>query len=546
MVRKENCDFGRRGVTWRWPRSKVLRKTEKGAKGKQKKTLTPVLRFLALIAFLFTAIDVRSQSLSDVQALLRQAREDALAIQPPQRRFSVLSKIAAAQSRAKDPSGALSTALQALSVKLAVSDDASSLDELETLITIQFQGKDRDGAARTLDRLLRAATNDKIESARITLAAAQARIGDTTNALKTAQRSPAALARIAEVQSQTGDRTAALATLKEASKAIAALPEHHRARELAYLGLVHFQAGDQRGAGSALAEAARLASGGDNKPASPMAFLTQLPDLQQIAAAQILAGDSRGASTTLESALRLARMHPDDASRTSHLNGIARAFAEAGNKAECMKVLREARAMANKATGDRVRQSALWLEIAEVEAEAGYGKEAAQTLDHLWNSLWKPASKQMIQEAEAAIAKIRDEKTRAEARADLGPLVNELNKSPHWTAGLRAAFALQSDWLVKLAAIQAKLGQQAEAATTFQQAAKAALLSPHAIFSGPPTASLASVAFAQALAGEFQAAAGWVGKLTESESRALSRLAIARGSLNRSGIKSCDFPRLMC
>ncbi len=513
---------------------------------RQANMLRRILRFLAPVAFLVIGVKASAQSLSDVQAILRQARDDAVAIQSPEQRFRILTKIAVAQSRAKDPSGALESAKQSLGLKLSAEDDSSSLEELETLITVQVQGGDRAGGARTLDRLLQAAARDKKESSRVILAAAQVWIGDTGNAIKTAQRSPAALARIAEVQLRTGDGKAALATLQEASKSVAARPEHHRSRELAYIGLVQFRAGDQRGAANAFVEAVRLASGGGQKPLSPMAFMTQLPDLQQIAAAQIQAGDNNGASKTLDSALRLARMHPDDGARISHLNSIARAFAEAGNKAECTRVLQETRTIANKGAGDRVRQSAVLLEIAEIEAEAGYGKEAAQTLDHLWSSIWKPMSKQMIQEAEAAITKIQDEKTRAEAKADLARMINELNKAPHWTTGLRAAFALQSDWLVKLAATQAKLGHQAEAASTFQQAAKAASISPHAIFLGPATASLTSVAFTQAKAGDWQAAAGWVGKLADAETRALGRLAIARGSLNRIGITNCDFPTFMC
>jgi tetratricopeptide (TPR) repeat protein len=520
----------RKGLRWRW----------------KMKALPRVLCFPALFAFLFIGVNANAQSLSDVQAILRQAREDAVTIQPPEQRFPILSRIAVAQSRAKDPSGALGTAQQAVSIKLAEKNDPSSLDELEALIAVQVNAGDRNGAARTLDRLLRAASSDKSESAQITLAGVQAKVGDTGAALKAAGRSPLALARVAEIQAQAGDRSAALTTLRLASEAAAATPEPHRSPELAYIASVQFRASDQRSAASNFAEAVRIASGGGQAAVSPMAFMIHLPSLQQIAAAQIQAGDSNGASKTLEAALRFARMHPDDAGRTSNLNSIARAFTEAGNKRRAMQVLREAHAITNKVAGDRQQRSALLLEIAEIEAEAGYVKEAVQTLDHLWNSIWQATSKQIIQEAEAKIARIQDERTRADAKADLGQLIYKLNSVPHWSTGLQVAFALHSDWLLKLAVIQAKVVNQAEAAVTFQQAVKAASIPLFSEIFGPAFVSLQNVALAQATGGDWQAAAGWVSKLTDSEARSLGRLAIARGLLNRIGITSCEFPRMVC
>jgi hypothetical protein len=505
----------------------------------------PALKLATLLALLVVSPNAHAaEQLSDTHTVLRQAREAAGAIQAQERRFNILTRIAIAQSLSKDSAGALATAHQALSITPTDRIDSSSLDELEALIAVQAGAGDRPGAARTLERLLRATAKDKGGSGQIIVAAAQARAGDFRTALNSAGQSPQALARVAEIQAQAGDKAAALTTLRRASEAAAAPPQRPSAQQLAYIAFVQFRAGDQRNGATTFAQAARVASGGGQPVASPMAFLVHLPALQQVAAAQIQAGDGKGASKTLEEALRFARMHPDDAGRTSNLNAIARAFAEAGDKAASIRVLREARAITNKIAGHSDQRSALLLEIAEIEAEAGYVKEAVQTLDHLWNSMWKATSKQMIQDAEAQIAKIRDERARSQAKANLNDLVGKLKTQPHWTTGLRVAFALGSDWLVRLAAIQAKVGNHAEAAITFQQAFEAASTSMP--FAGTDPFSFERVALAQTRAGQWQAAFAWAGKLPEPEARAVSLLSVAKGLLQRLGVKSCEFSMLVC
>lgn len=146
----------------------------------------------------------------------------------------------------------------------------------------------------------------------------------------------------------------------------------------------------------------------------------------------------------LRSAVRDHR-HPDDAGRSSNLNVIARPFAEAADRAAAIRVLREARAITNKVAGDPNQRSALLIEIAEIEAEASYVKKAVETLDHLWSAMWKATSKQMIQDAETKIARIHDERAKAQAKVNFNDLVGKLKAAPHWTTGLRVAFALGSD-----------------------------------------------------------------------------------------------------
>ncbi len=501
----------------------------------------PALKLAALLALLVVSLNAHAEQLSDTQTVLRQAREAASGIHTLERRFSTLTRIAVAQSLSKDLAAALATANQALSISPSDKIDPSMLDELAALIAVQSNGGDRPGAGQTLKRLVQAAGKHKGEPARLTVIAAQARAGDIGAALTAAGQSSLAVARIAEVQVQTGDKSAALTTLQRITQA-AAKPEQQSAEDLAYIASVQFRAGDQRNGAANFAQASRIASGGGQPVASPMAFLMHLPRLLQVAAAQTLAGDGKGASKTLEEALRFARMHPDDAGRSSNLNAIARAFAEAGDRAAAMKVLREARSITNKVAGDPKQRSALLLEIAEIEAEAGYVKEADATLDHLWNSMWKATSKQMIQDAETKIAGIRDERAKTQAKANLKELVGKLKDVPNWTTGLRVAFALSSDWLATLATIQAKVGSSAEAAITFQQAVEAGSMPP---FSGSYH-PFERIALAQARAGQWQAASAWAGKLAEPESRAVSLLSIARGILQRLGVKGCEFSTLAC
>lgn len=83
-------------------------------------------------------------------------------------------------------------------------------------------------------------------------------------------------------------------------------------------------------------------------------------------------------------------------------------------------------------------------------------------------------SEQIVRDAEARIAQIRDERARAVAKAELDDLVGKLRTAPGWTTGLRLAFAGHPDRSTKLGAIQAKTGSEADAAITFQQAVRAA------------------------------------------------------------------------
>lgn len=490
-----------------------------------------ILASATMLGLLLASGAASAASLVDTHAILRQAGDAAARIQMEESKFNTLTEIAVVQSRAKDAAGALTTVQQALGTTAATQADLAALDGLAALMTVQVEAGDRTAAARTLDQILRLATlGDKRETVRITVATAQAKAEDVNAALKTAGTLPLALARVGAIQAEAGDRSAARAILQQALAAATGT-------DLVHIAAAQFKADDHSGAARTFAEAVRLAAGGSEPARSPLVLVTRVRSLEEIARAQIHVGDRKGAVSTLAVALRLARTIPVDAPKAGHLADIARALGEAGDSAGALGALREARVTADR-IGDRREKSDFLLEIAEVQAEIGDVKGALQTLDHLWGSILKATSQELIAQAEAQIAKIAEERTRSEVRATVRELVAKLRTTTSHTSGLRLAFSGSSHRLSKLAAIQAKSGDRAEAASTFQQAVQAVWIP----VLGADRFSLGTVAVIQAATGDWEGAVSWAGNLSNSEMKAYSLLGVAKGMLKRLGITICDFP----
>ena len=498
-----------------------------------------ILASATMLGLLLGSGVASAASLVDVHAILRRASGAADRIQMEERKFSTLTEIAVVQSRAQDAAGALATAQQALGTPVAGKAEVAALSDLSALMAVQVEAGDRTGAAQTLGQILRLAVlSDKRETVLITVATAQAKGGDVKAALKTAGTLPVALARIGAIQAEAGDPLAARAILQQALTVAAGTPERPAsATDLAFIAAAQFKAGDQSGAARTFAEAVRLAAGGPEPASSPLILVTRVRSVVEIATAQIWVGDRKGAVSTLAVALRLARAIPVDAPKAGHLTDIARALVEAGDSAGARRALREARVTADKIS-DRKEKSAFLLDIAEVQAETGDVKGGVQTLDDLWGSILKATTQELIAQGEAQIARIPEERARAEAKATLSELVAKLKTTTHHTSGLRLAFSGSSYQLSKLAAIQAKAGDRTEAAGTFQQAVQAVWIP----FLGADRFSLRTVAVLQAETGDWEGAVAWAGNLLDPEMKAYSLLGAAKGMLKRLGITICDFP----
>ena len=484
--------------------------------------------------------------LSEAREILQQALEAARAVrclESGEAKPVILARIAETQARAGDHPGAKLTFREALHLH-SLSPRKGSRPNFFSLWEIaeaQARAGDQAAAARTLKEALRAAADiqDNVFKAHVlqSIAKAQAKTGNVSDALKTAaaikrlgQAMPSAEARplpdlwLARAQLNfvltLGDIAFAQAEqgyVKRALETASRIEDENRKNlVLRHIAVIQAKRDDVSGArqnletitddrakAHAWAEIARAqARAGDIEDAFRTAARIEWAVLRTvvfrtIAHAQAKTGDLAGAATTFEQALRTASAIKDGHRAKAHaFRDIARAQAEVGDHAAAAKTFQRALKAAAAIRFDKWKKAGAFSNIGLAQAEVGDLAGALQTA----------------------------------ARIDKMKV-----KAPALTAKMRSKARI----LTAIAEAQAKEGDLAASARTFEQARRAAYAIHFVslLRQDERADALSEISQAQARAGDVSGVLAWIADETSSYVKSFALLSAAKGLLDRIEVK---------